>query len=190
MTDRGNGEHSFLLVSPSIPHANYNRTKHQTTKETHTMSLLLGGRGARSAVSLLGKRQNVSTALLANGWFPEWFPSLPFTATQFPNSNTPSGYSHEGVTRSHIVSDFIVAQSILDHVSLPQNHLRNALVSLEQSLETIEWNQDVMERMEEKEEELSSLGLWLISTLKRRKKKMNKHKLQKRRKKLRLKSKK
>lgn len=37
---------------------------------------------------------------------------------------------------------------------------------------------------------LQELSLWLISTLKRRKKMMNKHKLRKRRKKLRLKSKK
>ncbi|KAL7517534.1 hypothetical protein ACHAWX_002453 [Stephanocyclus meneghinianus] len=37
---------------------------------------------------------------------------------------------------------------------------------------------------------LSELSIWLISTLKRRKKMMNKHKLRKRRKKLRLKSKK
>lgn len=37
---------------------------------------------------------------------------------------------------------------------------------------------------------LEDLSTWLISTLKRRKKKMNKHKLQKRRKKLRLKTKK
>ena len=36
---------------------------------------------------------------------------------------------------------------------------------------------------------LSELGLWLTSTLKKRKTKMNKHKLQKRRKKARLKSK-
>ena len=37
---------------------------------------------------------------------------------------------------------------------------------------------------------LEELSIWLISTLKRRKKMMNKHKLRKRRKKLRLKSKK
>lgn len=36
---------------------------------------------------------------------------------------------------------------------------------------------------------LENLGIWLSSTLKKRKTKMNKHKLQKRRKKLRLKSK-
>mmetsp|Transcript_12413 Transcript_12413/g.35524 ORF Transcript_12413/g.35524 Transcript_12413/m.35524 type:complete len:121 (+) Transcript_12413:161-523(+) len=36
---------------------------------------------------------------------------------------------------------------------------------------------------------LENLGIWLTSTLKKRKSKMNKHKLQKRRKKLRLKSK-
>ncbi len=35
---------------------------------------------------------------------------------------------------------------------------------------------------------LEDMATWLISTLKRRKKKMNKHKLKKRRKKLRLKS--
>uniref|UniRef100_A0A7S0GKK1 Ribosomal protein mS38 C-terminal domain-containing protein n=1 Tax=Proboscia inermis TaxID=420281 RepID=A0A7S0GKK1_9STRA len=39
-------------------------------------------------------------------------------------------------------------------------------------------------------QEEHSDGIWMISTLKRRKKKMNKHKLKKRRKKLRLKSKK
>jgi hypothetical protein len=37
---------------------------------------------------------------------------------------------------------------------------------------------------------LSDLSVWLISTLKRRKKMMNKHKLRKRRKKLRLKTRK
>ena len=55
---------------------------------------------------------------------------------------------------------------------------------------------DVVVKEEEEEEEqqqekdLFHVGLWLISTLKRRKKKMNKHKLRKRRKKLRLKSRK
>lgn len=42
----------------------------------------------------------------------------------------------------------------------------------------------------EEEETPQSLSLWLISTLKRRKKMMNKHKLRKRRKKLRLKTRK
>jgi hypothetical protein len=55
---------------------------------------------------------------------------------------------------------------------------------------------DQTEEQEQKEEEDDDeqdkfpLGLWLISTLKRRKKKMNKHKLRKRRKKNRLKNKK
>ena len=50
---------------------------------------------------------------------------------------------------------------------------------------------EVEEGEEEEEEEApQSLSLWLISTLKRRKKMMNKHKLRKRRKKLRLKTRK
>lgn len=44
--------------------------------------------------------------------------------------------------------------------------------------------------MEEVEELLSELSIWQISTLKRRRKKMNKHKLRKRKKKLRLKTRK
>jgi hypothetical protein len=47
-----------------------------------------------------------------------------------------------------------------------------------------------VEEGEEEEETTQSLSLWLISTLKRRKKMMNKHKLRKRRKKLRLKTRK
>lgn len=47
-----------------------------------------------------------------------------------------------------------------------------------------------VEESEEEEETPQSLSLWLISTLKRRKKMMNKHKLRKRRKKLRLKTRK
>ena len=47
-----------------------------------------------------------------------------------------------------------------------------------------------VEEGEEEEETPQSLSLWLISTLKRRKKMMNKHKLRKRRKKLRLKTRK
>jgi hypothetical protein len=49
---------------------------------------------------------------------------------------------------------------------------------------------EVEEGEEEEEETTQSLSLWLISTLKRRKKMMNKHKLRKRRKKLRLKTRK
>ena len=55
------------------------------------------------------------------------------------------------------------------------------------SLSETESNESIMNITASKLEELS---VWLISTLKRRKKMMNKHKLRKRRKKLRLKSKK
>jgi len=49
---------------------------------------------------------------------------------------------------------------------------------------------DIFVLKEEEAETPLSLSLWLISTLKRRKKMMNKHKLRKRRKKLRLKTRK
>mmetsp|Transcript_9394 Transcript_9394/g.14097 ORF Transcript_9394/g.14097 Transcript_9394/m.14097 type:complete len:111 (-) Transcript_9394:221-553(-) len=70
------------------------------------------------------------------------------------------------------------------------------LVSLEQTQSQIEENKlggdassDLFVLKEEEESPLS-LSVWLISTLKRRKKMMNKHKLRKRRKKLRLKTRK
>mmetsp|Transcript_28082 Transcript_28082/g.44182 ORF Transcript_28082/g.44182 Transcript_28082/m.44182 type:complete len:167 (+) Transcript_28082:165-665(+) len=75
-----------------------------------------------------------------------------------------------------------------------------ALVSLHQTQSQIieeenNWggvmsSTDLVVRKEEEEDEESplSLSVWLISTLKRRKKMMNKHKLRKRRKKLRLKT--
>ena len=50
--------------------------------------------------------------------------------------------------------------------------------------------QEQKEEDDDDEQDKFHLGLWLISTLKRRKKKMNKHKLRKRRKKNRLKNKK
>jgi len=71
------------------------------------------------------------------------------------------------------------------------------LVSLEQTQSQIEENKwggdassDLFVLKEEEEESPLSLSVWLISTLKRRKKMMNKHKLRKRRKKLRLKTRK
>mmetsp|Transcript_22485 Transcript_22485/g.45277 ORF Transcript_22485/g.45277 Transcript_22485/m.45277 type:complete len:153 (+) Transcript_22485:196-654(+) len=70
------------------------------------------------------------------------------------------------------------------------------LVSLEQTQSQIEenkWGGDAsldLFVLKEEEESLLSLSVWLISTLKRRKKMMNKHKLRKRRKKLRLKTRK
>ena len=51
-------------------------------------------------------------------------------------------------------------------------------------------NDNVNANDNENDEVLKNLSIWFISTLKRRKKKMNKHKLRKRRKLLRLKSKK
>ena len=53
-------------------------------------------------------------------------------------------------------------------------------------------HQEIMDEQRSQEDgsALQNLAVWLISTLKRRKKKMNKHKLRKRRKLLRLKSKK
>lgn len=71
------------------------------------------------------------------------------------------------------------------------------LVSLHQTQSQIEeenyWggvtsSSDLVVMKEEEEESPLSLSVWLISTLKRRKKMMNKHKLRKRRKKLRLKT--
>mmetsp|Transcript_14318 Transcript_14318/g.22094 ORF Transcript_14318/g.22094 Transcript_14318/m.22094 type:complete len:153 (-) Transcript_14318:252-710(-) len=70
------------------------------------------------------------------------------------------------------------------------------LVSLEQTQSQIEenkWGGDAsldLFVLKGEEESLLSLSVWLISTLKRRKKMMNKHKLRKRRKKLRLKTRK
>jgi len=70
------------------------------------------------------------------------------------------------------------------------------LVSLEQTQSQIEenkWGGDAsldLFVLKEEEESPLSLSVWLISTLKRRKKMMNKHKLRKRRKKLRLKTRK
>lgn len=70
------------------------------------------------------------------------------------------------------------------------------LVSLEQTQSQIEENKLVGDAssnlfvLKGEEESLLSLSVWLISTLKRRKKMMNKHKLRKRRKKLRLKTRK
>lgn len=70
------------------------------------------------------------------------------------------------------------------------------LVSLHQTQSQIEkdnWggvmsSSDLVALKEEEDESPLSLSVWLISTLKRRKKMMNKHKLRKRRKKLRLKT--
>ena len=70
------------------------------------------------------------------------------------------------------------------------------LVSLEQTQSQIEENMLVGDAssdlfvLKEEEESPLSLSVWLISTLKLRKKMMNKHKLRKRRKKLRLKTRK
>mmetsp|Transcript_2252 Transcript_2252/g.2879 ORF Transcript_2252/g.2879 Transcript_2252/m.2879 type:complete len:153 (-) Transcript_2252:253-711(-) len=70
------------------------------------------------------------------------------------------------------------------------------LVSLEQTQSQIEenkWGGDAsldLFVLKGEEESPLSLSVWLISTLKRRKKMMNKHKLRKRRKKLRLKTRK
>ena len=50
-----------------------------------------------------------------------------------------------------------------------------------------EW-EDILMETPESESPLSELSIWQISTLKRRRKKMNKHKLRKRRKKMRLKT--
>ena len=74
-----------------------------------------------------------------------------------------------------------------------------AIVSLHQTQSAIEEENlglitatttDLFAMKEEEEESPLSLSVWLISTLKRRKKMMNKHKLRKRRKKLRLKTRK
>ena len=74
-----------------------------------------------------------------------------------------------------------------------------ALVSLDKTqsqLEEIDWGEAALSESElfaleeQQSESPMSLSLWLISTLKRRKKMMNKHKLRKRRKKLRLKTRK
>jgi hypothetical protein len=69
-----------------------------------------------------------------------------------------------------------------------------SLIETQSQIEEENWgdatSQDLFVLKEEEEETPLSLSLWLISTLKRRKKMMNKHKLRKRRKKLRLKTRK
>jgi hypothetical protein len=75
-----------------------------------------------------------------------------------------------------------------DGALIATNYTQNTLSDASEGGDVV--TSGISSLMETTASQLEELSIWLISTLKRRKKMMNKHKLRKRRKKLRLKSKK
>ena len=86
------------------------------------------------------------------------------------------------------VSVMIPPSIFMSHVATASMYPSSLMEYLMSTMVVVE--EKAEEQQQQQQEDQFHLGVWLISTLKRRKKKMNKHKLRKRMKKLRLKNKK
>jgi hypothetical protein len=108
-------------------------------------------------------------------------------STRVSNSNSnaiiPSGSNIECVMPYYHTPTSIHHIHTLDHYS-------DGTIITRQEQNQIDKYENDADSSEDSNDLFKNLSIWLISTLKRRKKKMNKHKLRKRRKLLRLKSKK